>query len=89
MGILNTMMMETLLSLKRLYMILRDYAKPLISMYIDDLHPEETKGGISFGHFDAFAGVSLDDGTSWRTTNLSRFFGFILIYVIGRVQRWI
>ena len=25
---------------------------------------EDTKGGITFGHFDAFAGVSLDDGTS-------------------------
>lgn len=51
----------------------RDYAKPLVSVYIDDLHPEEeTKGGISFGHFDAFVGVSLDDGTSWKTTNLSR-----------------
>ncbi len=51
----------------------RDYAKPLISVYIDDLHPvEETKGGITFGHFDAFAGVSLDDGTSWKTTNISR-----------------
>ncbi|MBE0686417.1 MAG: hypothetical protein IH585_10485 [Anaerolineaceae bacterium] len=51
----------------------RDYAKPLVSVWIDDLHPvEETKGGISFGHFDAFVGVSLDDGTSWKTTNLSR-----------------
>jgi hypothetical protein len=50
----------------------RNYAKPLISVYIDDLHPEEeTKGGITFGHFDAFVGVSLDDGTSWKTTNLS------------------
>jgi len=49
----------------------RDYAKPLISVWIDDLHPE-TKGGMSFGHFDAFVGVSLDDGTSWKTTNLSR-----------------
>lgn len=51
----------------------RSYAKPLVSAYIDDLHPvEETKGGITFGHFDAFVGVSLDDGTSWRTENLSR-----------------
>ncbi len=51
----------------------RNYAKPLISVWIDDLHPvEETKGGVSFGHFDAFVGVSLDDGTSWKTTNLSR-----------------
>ncbi|PKO16378.1 MAG: hypothetical protein CVU39_08415 [Chloroflexi bacterium HGW-Chloroflexi-10] len=52
--------------------VARNYAKPLISVYIDDLHPEEeTKGGITFGHFDAFVGVSLDDGTSWKTTNLS------------------
>lgn len=51
----------------------RMYAKPLVSVYIDDLHPvEETKGGISFGHFDAFVGVSLDDGTTWKTTNLSK-----------------
>lgn len=52
----------------------RYYAKPLITVWIDDLHPEEeiTKGGMSFGHFDAFAGVSLDDGTSWKRANLSR-----------------
>jgi hypothetical protein len=58
----------------------RDYAKPLVSVYIDDLVgsqavPEgmlSALGGISFGEFDAFAGVSLDDGTSWKTTNLSR-----------------
>ncbi len=28
--------------------------------------------GSAFGEFDAFAGVSLDDGTSWKRTNLSR-----------------
>jgi hypothetical protein len=50
----------------------RNYAKPLVSVWIDDLHPEDTKGGITFGHFDAFAGVSLDDGTTWKTTNLSK-----------------
>ncbi len=59
----------------------RDYAKPLVSVYIDDIggaeeiHASGTpiiRGGISFGTFDAFAGVSLDDGTSWKTTNLSR-----------------
>ena len=49
----------------------RYYAKPLVSVWIDDLHPD-TKGGITFGHFDAFVGISLDDGTSWRTENLSR-----------------
>lgn len=54
----------------------REYAKPLVSVYIDDIgHEEEnanTRGGITFGTFDAFVGVSLDDGTSWRTENLSR-----------------
>jgi hypothetical protein len=51
----------------------RDYAKPLVTVWIDDLKPvEETKGGVTFGHFDAFVGLSLDDGTTWKTTNLSR-----------------
>ncbi len=55
----------------------RDFAKPLISVYIDDMPHEEPlgnsiMGGISFGEFDAYVGVSLDDGTSWKTTNLSR-----------------
>jgi len=51
----------------------REFAKPLISVYIDDIgHTLDTKGGITFGMFDAFVGVSLDDGTSWKTTNLSR-----------------
>lgn len=51
----------------------REYAKPLISVYIDDIgHTLDAKGGITFGEFDAFAGVSLDDGESWKTTNLSR-----------------
>ncbi len=59
----------------------RDYAKPLFSVYIDDIGGEHEvvaedmlsiQGGISFGHFDAFVGVSLDDGTTWRTENLSR-----------------
>ena len=58
----------------------RDFAKPLISVYIDgegtvnyfeEGAPVTVKGGMSFGAFDAFAGVSLDDGTSWKTTNLS------------------
>lgn len=63
----------------------RDYAKPLVSAYIDDigaqageleaLVPTIIDGGITFGAFDAFIGVSLDDGTSWRTENLSRSSG--------------
>ncbi|MFN2169485.1 MAG: choice-of-anchor O protein, partial [Anaerolineae bacterium] len=50
----------------------------LVSVYIDDigaLAPVDglgAMGGISLGEFDAFAAVSLDDGTSWKTTNLSR-----------------
>jgi hypothetical protein len=58
----------------------RYYAKPLVSVYIDDLVGAEAlpegmvsaQGGVTFGEFDAFVGYSLDDGTSWRTENLSR-----------------
>jgi hypothetical protein len=63
----------------------RNYAKPLVGVFIDDIGGDATNigfneeesvqavtGGISFGHFDAFAAVSLDDGTSWKTTNLSK-----------------
>ncbi len=50
----------------------RAYAKPLVSVYNDDIGaPLDAKGGMTFGHFDGFAGVSLDDGTTWKTTNLS------------------
>jgi hypothetical protein len=60
----------------------REYAKPLISVYIDGpsthtIHDEESAGfsidgGIIFGAMDAFVGVSLDDGTTTKTTNVSR-----------------
>lgn len=53
----------------------RDYAKPLVSVYIDGeegIPGEDEKGGIVFGAFDAYVGYSLDDGTSWRTENASR-----------------
>jgi hypothetical protein len=56
----------------------RDFAKPLVSVYIDEigalLEEEEVEamGGIALGEFDAFVGVSLDDGTTWKTTNLSK-----------------
>ncbi|MBN1657392.1 MAG: hypothetical protein JXA93_03270 [Anaerolineae bacterium] len=57
----------------------RDYAKPLVAVYIDALpeHEEEIRGaysimsGTSFGAHDAYAALSLDDGTSWKRTNLS------------------
>ncbi len=59
----------------------RNYAKPLVTVWIDEIaHAEEMgvmgtnalQGGIVLGAFDGFVGVSLDDGTSWKTTNLSR-----------------
>ncbi len=60
----------------------RAYAKPLISVYIDGpsthtIHDEESSGfaidgGIIFGAMDAFVGVSLDDGETTKTTNVSR-----------------
>jgi hypothetical protein len=55
----------------------RDYAKPLVSVYIDSLPEEEEEGlssimsGAGFGAHDAYAALSLDDGTTWKRTNLS------------------
>ncbi len=56
----------------------RYYAKPLVAVYIDDIgEMEETQAGdvsqgsVAIGAFDAFVAISLDDGNSWRTTNLS------------------
>lgn len=60
----------------------RDYAKPLVTVYIDghaDIRYYEEEGfsevidgGIVLGAFDGYAGISLDDGTTWKNTNLSR-----------------
>ena len=58
----------------------RDYAKPLITAYIDEIGAEEIipegmvgiQGGVVLGAFDAFIGISLDDGTTWRNENVSR-----------------
>ncbi len=55
----------------------REYAKPLVSVYIDALPEEEEEGlsgilsGAGFGAHDAYAAHSLDDGTTWKRTNLS------------------
>ena len=43
-------------------------------------HELESKRWISFGEFDAFAGVSLDDGTTWKTTNLSKSADLSFVY---------
>ena len=60
----------------------RAYAKPLVTVYDDgpsehqfiteEASPIAIDGGVIFGSFDGFVGVSLDDGTSWKTTNVSR-----------------
>ncbi len=57
-------------------------AKPLIVVYIDDIHHElETSaptmvnaptGGLTFGMRDTFVGHSLDDGETWKTMNVSK-----------------
>jgi len=50
----------------------RATAKPLVGVYING--PVETVDGLGFvghGRRDAFAAVSLDDGTTWKKTNLS------------------
>jgi hypothetical protein len=60
----------------------RYYAKPMISVYIDgssefSLGSDEDSavyavdGGIFLGALDDYAAVSLDDGTTWKRTNLS------------------
>ncbi|MFZ5916658.1 MAG: choice-of-anchor O protein [Chloroflexota bacterium] len=56
----------------------RDYAKPLVAVFIDAL-PEEhiedaaniMSGGAGIGAHDAYAALSLDDGATWKRTNLS------------------
>ena len=50
----------------------RGTAKPLVGVYING--PVETVEGLGFvghGRRDAFAAISLDDGTTWKKTNLS------------------
>ncbi|HEY0635350.1 MAG TPA: choice-of-anchor O protein [Gammaproteobacteria bacterium] len=50
----------------------RTFAKPLVGVYM--YGPAETLPGIGFvghGKRDAFAAVSLDDGTTWKQVNLS------------------
>jgi hypothetical protein len=51
----------------------RDYAKPLVGVYL--YGPVEGVEGVGFaghGKRDAYAAVSLDDGETWKRTNLSR-----------------
>ncbi len=60
----------------------RLFAKPLVTTYDDGISehqfiseeasPIAIDGGVIFGSFDGYIGVSLDDGTSWKTTNVSR-----------------
>ena len=59
----------------------RYYAKPLTISYIDDIGEHEVAAplaplapmsGISFGARDTFVAHSLDDGATWKQTNVSR-----------------
>ena len=54
----------------------REYARPLITHYIDgpvEVIDEEGYGGFpGHGKRDAFGAVSLDDGATWKRTNLSK-----------------
>lgn len=50
----------------------RDYAKPMVGVYM--FGPYEEIDGVGFvghGRRDAYAAVSLDDGVTWKDTNLS------------------
>jgi hypothetical protein len=53
----------------------REYAKPLIAVYVDAMpHAEDelqVASGAGWGEHDAYAAVSLDDGATWKRTNLS------------------
>jgi hypothetical protein len=57
----------------------REYAKPLVAVYIDGLPEEDEEersilsalSGAGWGAHDAYAAHSLDDGASWKRTNLS------------------
>ncbi|MCB8921565.1 MAG: hypothetical protein H6662_08290 [Ardenticatenaceae bacterium] len=55
----------------------RDFAKPLVAVYIDGLPEEEPEdmytilSGAGWGAHDAYTAVSLDDGATWKRTNLS------------------
>lgn len=51
----------------------RAYAKPLISVYLNGLVEgvEGVDGFAGFGLREAYGAVSLDDGVTWKNTNLS------------------
>ena len=71
------------------YVETRDYAKPLIS-FCQDGHVDSIEGiGFSgHGHRDAFAAVSLDDGATWKRTNLSNS-GDLSSFDIKVKKKWV
>lgn len=52
----------------------RDYVKPLVAFYHDGpvVSPEDSGGFPGHGNRDLFGAVSLDDGNTWKRSNLSR-----------------
>jgi len=62
----------------------RGYAKPLISFFQDGHVVEvEGTGFVGHGKRDAWAAVSLDDGETWKRTNLSKS-GNLSSFTIGK-----
>jgi hypothetical protein len=49
----------------------REYARPLIAFSHDGPDMEHKSGGVGIAHADVFAAVSLDDGGTWKKSNLS------------------
>ena len=65
------------------FVTLRDYARPLIGLYVDgpvDM-PENAAAFYGHGERDMYASVSLDDGATWKKDNLSRSADKSSIYV--------
>ena len=55
------------------FVVERDYARPLVALYEDGpaVHPEDGAAFPGHGERDFYAATSLDDGATWKRTNLS------------------
>ena len=55
------------------FVLERNYARPLVALYEDGpaVHPEDGAAFYGHGERDFYAAISLDDGDTWKRTNLS------------------
>jgi hypothetical protein len=55
------------------FVLERNYARPLVALYEDGpaVHPEDGAAFPGHGERDFYAATSLDDGATWKRTNLS------------------